>query len=120
MTVRDILHHLEQVYGTTMSHEQVSRITGQVLEEVRAWQDRPLDAVYAVVFLDAIMVKVRDNHVVQNKPAYIAIGVDGDGEKHVLGIWLAKTPPESATAGESSGSGRRSPPTCATGACVTS
>ncbi len=101
MTVRDILHHLEQVYGTRLSHEQVSRITDQVLDEVRAWQDRPLDPVYAVVFLDAIMVKVRDNHVVQNKPAYIAIGVDADGEKHVLGIWLAKTPPESATAGES-------------------
>jgi putative transposase len=101
MTVRDILHHLEQVYGTRLSHEQVSRITDAVLEEVRAWQDRPLDPVYAVVFLDAIMVKVRDNHVVQNKPAYIAIGVDGDGEKHVLGIWLAKTPPEAATAGES-------------------
>ncbi len=102
MTVRDILHHLEQVYGTRLSHEQVSRITDQVLEEVRAWQDRPLDPVYAAVFLDAIMVKVRDNHVVQNKPAYIALGVDGDGEKHVLGIWLAKTPPEAATAGESS------------------
>jgi putative transposase len=101
MTVRDIGHHLEQVYGTKLSHEQVSRITDQVLEEVRAWQDRPLDPVYGVVFLDAIMVKVRDNHVVQNKPAYIAIGVDADGEKHVLGIWLAKTPPESATAGES-------------------
>jgi transposase-like protein len=53
-----------------------------------------------VVFLDAIVVKVRDNHVVQNKPAYIAIGIDGDGEKHVLGIWLAKTAPEAATAGE--------------------
>ena len=102
MTVRDILHHLEQVYGTKLSHEQVSRITDQVLDEVRAWQDRPLDPVYGVVFLDAIMVKVRDNHVVQSKPAYIAIGVDGDGEKHVLGIWLAKTPPESATGGESS------------------
>ena len=101
MTVRDILHHLEQVYGTKLSHEQVSRITDQVLEEVRAWQDRPLDPVYAAVFLDAIMVKVRDNHVVQNKPAYIALGVDADGEKHVLGIWLAKTPPEAATAGES-------------------
>jgi putative transposase len=101
MTVRDILHHLEQVYGTRLSHEQVSRITDQVLEEVRAWQDRPLDPVWAVVFLDAIMVKVRDNHVVQNKPAYIALGVDADGEKHVLGIWLAKTPPEAATAGES-------------------
>jgi putative transposase len=101
MTVRDILHHLRQVYGTELSHEQVSRITDQVLEEVKAWQNRPLDAVYAVAFLDAIMVKVRDNHVVQSKPAYLAVGVDGDGEKHVLGIWLAKTPLEGATAGES-------------------
>ena len=100
MTVRDILHHLEQVYGTKLSAETVSRITDQVLDEVRAWQDRPLDPVWAVVFLDAIMVKVRDNHVVQNKPAYLAIGIDADGEKHVLGIWLAKTPPDTATAGE--------------------
>jgi len=101
MTVRDILHHLKQVYGTELSHEQVSRITDAVLEEVKAWQNRPLDPVWAVVFLDALMVKVRDNHVVQSKPAYLAVGVDGDGEKHVLGIWLAKTPLESATAGES-------------------
>ena len=100
MSVRDILHHLEQVYGTQLSAETVSRITDQVLDEVRAWQDRPLDPVWAVVFLDAIMVKVRDNHVVQNKPAYLAIGIDADGEKHVLGIWLAKTPPDTATAGE--------------------
>ena len=100
MSVRDILHHLEQVYGTELSPETVSRITDAVLEEVRAWQSRPLDPVYAVVFLDAIVVKVRDNHVVQNKPAYLAVGVDADGEKHVLGIWLAKTPPETATAGE--------------------
>jgi transposase-like protein len=100
MSVRDILHHLEQVYGTQLSHETVSRITDSVLEEVRAWQSRPLDSVYAVMFLDAIMVKVRDNHVVQSKPAYLAVGIDADGEKHVLGIWLAKTPPEAATAGE--------------------
>jgi transposase-like protein len=100
MSVRDIIHHLDQVYGTQLSHETVSRITDAVLEEVRAWQSRPLDPVYAVVFLDAIVVKVRDNQVVQNKPAYIAIGIDADGEKHVLGIWLAKTPPEAATAGE--------------------
>ena len=100
MSVRDILHHLEQVYGTQLSHETVSRITDQVLEEVRAWQSRPLDPVYAVMFLDAIMVKVRDNQVVQNKPAYLAVGIDADGEKHVLGIWLARTPPETATAGE--------------------
>ena len=100
MSVRDILHHLEQVYGTQLSAETVSRITDQVLEEVRAWQSRPLEPVYAVVFLDAIMVKVRDNHVVQNKPAYLAVGIDADGEKHVLGIWLAKTAPDTATAGE--------------------
>jgi putative transposase len=100
MSVRDILHHLEQVYGTQLSAETVSRITDAVLEEVRAWQSRPLDQAYAVVFLDAIMVKVRDNHVVQNKPAYLAVGIDTDGEKHVLGIWLAKTPLEAAAAGE--------------------
>jgi len=103
MSVRDILHHLEQVYGTQLSHETVSRITDRVLEEVRAWQSRPLEQVYAVVFLDAIVVKVRDNHVVQNKPAYVAVGIDADGEKHVLGIWVAKTAPESAAAGEGAG-----------------
>ena len=100
MSVRDIMHHLEQVYGTQLSHETVSRITDAVLEEARAWQSRPLNPVYAAVFLDAIVVKVRDAQVVQNKPAYVAIGVDADGEKHVLGIWLAKTPPQSAAAGE--------------------
>ena len=100
MSVRDILHHLRQVYGTELSAETVSRITDAVLEEVRAWQSRPLDPVYAVVFLDAIMVKVRDNHVVQSKPAYLAAGIDADGEKHVLGIWLARTPLQTATAGE--------------------
>jgi putative transposase len=103
MSVRDILHHLEQVYGTQLSAETVSRITDGVLEEVRAWQCRPLEQVYAVVFLDAIVVKVRDNHVVQNKPAYVAVGIDADGEKHVLGIWVAKTAPESAAAGEGAG-----------------
>jgi transposase-like protein len=100
MSVRDIIRHLEQVYGTQLSAETVSRITDQVLEEVRAWQARPLDPAWAVVFLDAIMVKVRDNQVVQNKPAYLAVGIDADGEKHVLGIWLARTPPGTATAGE--------------------
>jgi len=103
MSVRDILHHLAQVYGTDLSHETVSRITDAVMEEVKAWQSRPLDPVYAVVFLDAIVVKVRDNHAVQNKPAYVAIGVDADGEKHVLGIWVAKSAPGSAAAGEGAG-----------------
>ena len=100
MSNRDIIHHLRQVYGTELSPATVSAITDAVLEEVKAWQSRPLDPVYAVVFLDAIVVKVRDNQVVQNKPAYIAIGVDADGEKHVLGIWLSRTPPGSAAEGE--------------------
>ncbi len=100
MSVRDILHHLEQVYGTQLSHETVSRITDAVLEEVRAWQHRPLDPVYATVFPAAIVVKVRDNHVVQNKPAYLAAGIDADGEKHVPGIWVAKTAPGDGAAGE--------------------
>ncbi|WP_404828576.1 IS256 family transposase [Spongiactinospora rosea] len=101
MSVRDIQHHLRQVYDTELSHEAISNITDAVLEEVRAWQARPLEAVYPVLFLDAIVVKVRDNHVVQAKPAYLAVGIDAEGAKHVLGIWLAKTPTESATAGES-------------------
>jgi putative transposase len=101
MTVRDILHHLNQVYGTQLSPEQVSAITDQVLEEVKAWQHRVLDPVWPAVFLDAIMVKVRDNHVVTSKPAYLAVGIDTDGDKHVLGIWLARTPLAEATGGES-------------------
>jgi hypothetical protein len=105
MTVRDIVHHLEQVYGTQLSAETISRITEQVMEEVKAWQRRPLDPIYAVVFLDAIVVKVRDNHVVQNKPAYIAVGIDTDGDKHVLGIWVPKTTEGSPAAGEGAGFG---------------
>jgi putative transposase len=100
MSVRDIQHHLRQIYDTELSHEAISNITDAVLEEARAWQNRPLDPIYPVVFLDAIVVKVRDNNTVQAKPAYLAIGIDTDGEKHVLGIWLAKTPLDSATAGE--------------------
>ncbi len=101
MSVRDIQHHLRQIYDTDLSHEAISNITDAVLEEVRTWQARPLEAVYPVVFLDAIVVKVRDNHSVQAKPAYLAVGIDADGDKHVLGIWLAKTPLDAATAGES-------------------
>jgi putative transposase len=100
MSNRDIICHLRQVYGTELSASTVSAITDAVLEEVKAWQSRRLDPVYAVVLLDAIVVKVRDNQVVRNKPAYVAVGVDADGEKHVLGIWLGRTPPDSATAGE--------------------
>lgn len=88
MTIRDIQAHLNTTFGTDLSHETISNITDQVLEEVRAWQDRPLDPFYPVMYLDAISVKVKDGGKVVNKSAHIALGVDMDGIKHVLGIWV--------------------------------
>jgi putative transposase len=91
MTVRDICHHLQRVYGTDLSPDTVSTVTDAVLEEVKAWQTRPLDECYPVIFVDALMVKVRDGAHVRNKAAYLVVGVDTDGVKHVLGIWIANT-----------------------------
>ncbi len=91
MTIRDIQHHLATTIGTELSHETISKITDEILDEVLAWQTRPLEALYPVIYLDAIVVKVRDGAVVKNKSAYIAIGVDMDGIKHVLGIWVQAT-----------------------------
>ncbi|HET6948741.1 MAG TPA: IS256 family transposase [Acidimicrobiales bacterium] len=90
MTVRDTQAHLEEIYGVEVSPELISKITDGVLDELRAWQNRPLDAVYPIMYLDAIVVKVRDGHVVVNRPVYLALGVDIDGRKHVLGLWLGK------------------------------
>jgi len=91
MTVRDIGHHLASTIGTELSHETISKIVDAVSDEVLAWQQRPLDALYPVVYLDAIIVKVRDGGHVRNKAAHIAVGVDFDGIKHVLGIWVQTT-----------------------------
>jgi putative transposase len=91
MTVRDIQAHLVRTIGTELSHETISKITDAVLEEVRAWQTRPLDELYPIVYLDALVVKVRDGHQVRNKAAHIAVGVDLDGIKHLLGIWVQAT-----------------------------
>lgn len=88
MTVRDIEHHLVSTIGTELSPETISNITDQVADEVLKWQERPLDSLYPVIYLDAIVVKVRDGGHVTNKAAHIAVGVDMDGVKHVLGIWL--------------------------------
>jgi transposase-like protein len=96
MRVHDILHHLKQVYGTELAHETVSRLTDAVLEEVRARQSRPLDPVYAVVFSGAIMVKVRDNHVVQSKPAYLAAASISPGKSTCWAFGLATTPLKTA------------------------
>jgi putative transposase len=91
MTVRDIQHHLARTIGTELSHETISNITDAVLEEVKAWQNRPLDEIYPIIYMDAIVVRVRDGHQVRNKAAHIAVGVDLDGVKHVLGIWVQPT-----------------------------
>jgi putative transposase len=91
MTVRDIQHHLARTLGTDLSPDTISGITDAVLEEVRAWQARPLEEIYPIVYLDALVVKVRDGHTVKNRAAHIAVGVDLDGIKHVLGIWVQAT-----------------------------
>ncbi len=88
MTVRDIQHHLARTLGTELSHDTISKITDAVAEEVKAWQSRPLDALYPIVYFDALVVKIRDGHQVRNKAAHLAVGIDTDGIKHVLGIWV--------------------------------
>lgn len=88
MTVRDIGHHLHRTLGVELSHDTISKITDAVLEEVKAWQSRPLDPVYPIVYIDALVVKVRDGGHVVNKAAHLVVGVDTDGIKHVLGIWV--------------------------------
>lgn len=88
MTLRDIEHHLATTIGTDLSRETISKIIDEISDEVLTWQQRPLEALYPVIYLDAIVVKVRDGAHVRNKAAHIAIGVDVEGVKHVLGIWV--------------------------------
>ena len=90
MTVREIQAHLEEMYGTEVSPSLISSITDAVSEEVKAWQARPLDSVYPIIYLDCIHVKVREG-AVRVKAVYLAIGVTLAGEKEVLGMWLAQT-----------------------------
>jgi len=89
MTTRDIQAHLSEVYGAQVSPALVSNVTDVVADEIVTWQTRPLDAFYAILYIDALVVKVRDGGMVHNKAAYLVIGVDADGFKHVLGLWLA-------------------------------
>jgi putative transposase len=88
MTIRDIQHHLVSTLGTELSHETISKVTDAVAEEVTAWQTRPLEPFYPVIYLDALVVKIRDGAHVANRAAHLAVGVDMDGTKHVLGIWV--------------------------------
>jgi putative transposase len=91
MTTRDIQAHLQDIYGVEVSADLVSTVTDGIMEEVKEWQNRPLEALYPIVYFDAVWLKVRDQGQVMNKAAYLAIGVGLDGLKDVLGIWLEKT-----------------------------
>lgn len=91
MSTRDIQQHLEEIYGVDVSPELISRVTDAVLDELRAWQSRPLDPVYLIVYLDALVVKIRDKGVVRNKSVYVSVGIGPDGKKQVLGLWIQNT-----------------------------
>jgi putative transposase len=91
MSVRDIQGHLRELYGIEASPQLISTVTDAVLDEVGRWQQRPLDALYAVVFFDALRVKMRDEGTVRNKAVYLAVGVSPDGRKDVLGLWIEQT-----------------------------
>lgn len=91
MTVREIQGHLQELYGVEVSPDLISRVTDAVLEEVREWQNRPLDAVYPVVFFDALRVKIRDEGLVRNKAVYVALAITAGGDKEVLGLWIEQT-----------------------------
>jgi putative transposase len=89
MSVRDICRHIRQTSGVDLSHDTVSRVTDGALEQMREWQHRPLEPFYPVLYIDALVAKVRDGAAVRNKAVNIAVGIDPEGAKHVLGIWVA-------------------------------
>ena len=91
MTVREIQGHLAEIYGTEVSPDLISKITDAVLEDAKAWQNRPLERVYPIVYLDALIVKIRDGRTVRNQACYVALGVNLDGERDVLGLWFQQT-----------------------------
>jgi putative transposase len=89
-STREIQGHLEEIYKVEVSPQLISNVTEEVLEEVKSWQNRPLDAVYPIVYLDALVVKIREAGHVRNKAIYVAIGVNMQGNKEVLGLWAAQ------------------------------
>jgi putative transposase len=95
MTTGDIQAHLFDIYGTDISRDTISRITDAVVEDLIAWQNRPLDRIYPVLLIDAIVVKIRDGQVA-NRPVYVAMGVNLDGERDVLGMWVGPAGGEGA------------------------
>jgi transposase-like protein len=91
LTVREIQGHLAELYGTEVSPDLISKVTDAVLDEVREWQSRPLEAMYPIVFFDALRVKIRDEGLVKNKAVYVVLGMTPCGEKDVLGLWIEQT-----------------------------
>jgi putative transposase len=91
MTVREIQGHLADLYGVDVSPELISAVTDAVLDEIAEWQNRPLEALYPLVFFDALRVKIRDEGTVRNKAVYLALGVRADGRKEILGLWIEQT-----------------------------
>lgn len=91
MTVREIQGFLVEQYGTEVSLEFISSVTDAVMEEVVAWQNRPLETMYPVVFFDALRVKIREDGVVRNKAVYLALGILSDGTRDILGLWIEQT-----------------------------
>jgi putative transposase len=89
MTTREIQGHLQEMYGIEISPALISKVTDAVLEEVKEWQNRPLDAIYPIVYLDALMVKMREEGHIQNRAIYVVLGVNLEGQKEVLGLWVA-------------------------------
>src|SRR5947207_15197703 len=88
LSTRDIEAYLRELYGVSVGRDLISRVTDAVIEDVRAWQQRPLEDVYPILFLDAFVVKVRDGGSVQRQACYLALGVSMDGERDVLGMWF--------------------------------
>jgi putative transposase len=91
MSTREIQGHLRELYGLDVSPALISAVTDAVLEEVTDWQNRPLEAVYPLIFFDAIRIKVRDEGTVRNKAVYVALGVRPDGTKDILGLWIEQS-----------------------------
>jgi putative transposase len=91
MTTREIETYIAELYGPGVSRETVSRVTASVLEDAKAWQTRPLEAIYPIVYLDALVIKIRDGQAVRNFSCYLAIGVNLEGERDVLGMWFQRT-----------------------------
>lgn len=91
MTTRDIADSFKEMYGADVSHTLISKVTDAVIDEVNAWQTRPLDEVYPVLYLDCIVIKCHQEKRVINKSVYLALAINRDGLKELLGLWIAET-----------------------------